>query len=171
MERNHEATAELQKHRAPDHRGEGLGEKGKAGGNIWDKWQNIEAQKAPPDQTTASDHPSSPTARAHGASAEEVTGLAGSTGEGRHGGTCGVQPPGLPKPSAMAWLPLLLFSSWDASVSPQFSSPRGGTTRGEHLAPVSRSLLLPGRARPSEASSFQYEISSVWSPFEFSWKV
>lgn len=41
--KNYEATAELKKHRAPDHRGEGLGEKGKAGGNIWDKWQKAEA--------------------------------------------------------------------------------------------------------------------------------
>lgn len=41
--KNYEATAELKKHRAPDHRGESLGEKGKAGGNIWDKWQKTEA--------------------------------------------------------------------------------------------------------------------------------
>lgn len=41
--KNYEATAELKKHRAPDHRGESLGEKGKAGGNIWDKWQKAEA--------------------------------------------------------------------------------------------------------------------------------
>lgn len=63
--KNYEATAELEKRRAPDHRGECLGEKGKAGGNIWDKWRKIEAQKAPPDQTTASDRPSSTTTCAH----------------------------------------------------------------------------------------------------------
>lgn len=47
--KNYESAAKLKKHRAPDHRGEGLGQQRKAGGNIWDKRQKTEAQKAPPD--------------------------------------------------------------------------------------------------------------------------
>lgn len=69
--------------------GERLGERRKAGGNIWDKWWKTEAQKAPPDQTTVSDHPSSTTTHAHGVSTEEKTGLAGSAGDGGHRGPWG----------------------------------------------------------------------------------
>lgn len=56
MEKLTKPQQSSKKHRAPDHKGEGLGEKGKAGGNIWDKWQKTEAQRAPPDQTTAFNH-------------------------------------------------------------------------------------------------------------------